>query len=89
MILIKLAELLSKIEPISSRIEIRELLKTFLKSLDKEDVDKVVYLLQSEIFRNYDGIELNLGNNLLEETIAKAYGYTRLEVEKHHLKSGI
>lgn len=83
-----LCDILSKIEPITSRIEIRDILKEFLKSAESKDVDKIIYLLQSEFFRTYEGIELNIGNNIFEDIIAKAYGFSREDVEKHHLKSG-
>jgi len=84
----EIAEVLEQIEPVSSRIEIRNILKSFLTSLNAEDIDKTIYILQGEFFRPYEGIELNVGQSIIEESIAKAYGFSKSEVSKQHIQDG-
>ena len=80
-------KILNKIDPITERTKIREIIKD-LYLIDKQEADIITYLLNSTIFKSYEGIELNVGQNILEEAIAKAYGYTKTQIKKHHLLSG-
>ncbi len=83
-----LCMVLNNIEQTSSRIEIRNILSEYFNHIDSDSFDKVIYILQSELFRPYEGLELNVGQSLLEESISKAYGYQKEQVSKTYHTSG-
>jgi DNA ligase 1 len=82
----KLASLLKELEKTNSRIEIRNEIKNFLKESD--NIEKTIYLLQGELFRPYEGIELNLSIKTIEKSIADAFGFTREKVVENYKKLG-
>ena len=71
---------LEKIEGISSRLEMTYLLSQLFKELDKEELDKTIYLLQGMLAPEYYGIEFGLGEKLILEAISLSTGYSKQEV---------
>lgn len=83
------AETLSKIEAITSRTAITELLANLFRKTDPEVIDKVVYLIQGKLWPDWKGLpELGVGEKLLIKAIAKATGVRESEVEALYKKLG-
>lgn len=70
----ELSEYLDKLEKISSRNEITEVLSQLFKEVEAKEIDKVVYLVLGQLAPNYQGVVLNLAEKMMYRAIAKAYG---------------
>ncbi len=83
-----LAESMSALESTTSRNEMVEIIAQLFKKLDAQDIRRAVYLLQGLVAPPYAGIEVGLGEKLVEEAIAKATGYSEKEIEREYVKAG-
>ena len=80
---------LSKLESISSRLQmIEELNSVFkkLKKLDEDEVKKAMYLLQGGIAPGYVGVKFNVNNRTVDKVLKQLYGEE--EVKKEYSKLG-
>ncbi|KAH7950047.1 hypothetical protein HPB49_018998 [Dermacentor silvarum] len=74
-----LAITLDKIDGISGRLRIMEVLSNFLRSvliLSPDDLLSAVYLCLNKIAPDYQGLELGIGESLLVKALAEATGRT-------------
>lgn len=74
-----LAITLDKIDGISGRLRIIEVLSNFLRSvliLSPDDLVSAVYLCLNKIAPDYQGLELGIGESLLVKALAEATGRT-------------
>ena len=69
----RLALYLDRLEKTSSRIEITKILAELFAESDKEEIDKITYLLLGCLVPNYKGIVFNLAERMMLQIIAKAY----------------
>ena len=84
-----LAETFDKLEKVSSRIQMTNILVDLFKKTPKEVIDKVVYLMQGKLWPDWKGLpELGVGEKLLIKAIAMAYGKSEKEVESLYKKEG-
>ncbi|MFA4907509.1 MAG: ATP-dependent DNA ligase, partial [archaeon] len=84
----KVAESFASIESVSSRLEMTSRLKELLEASPKDDIRQLVYLLQGTIGPSYSQLDFGLGEKLVIEAIAKAYGYQKEDVEKSFREKG-
>ncbi len=84
----QISDYFSKIENLSSRLEMTDILVELLENLNEEDTKKIVYLLQGKIAPEFSGIEIGFGEKLIIQSIAKATGFTKDEINKNFSKSG-
>ncbi len=84
----EVANSFEKIERVSSRLEMVSILERLFAKVGKNDISKLVYIIQGRILPEYEGVEIGLGINLVLETLAKITGYTRKEIEKYLKSSG-
>jgi DNA ligase-1 len=77
----QLAVYLERIEKNSSRLEITRILAELFKSLNAQEIGKVVYLLQGRVGPAYEGINLGMA----EKTIIKA-AVSSLNIEKSYFE---
>lgn len=82
------AEVFDKLEGISGRLEMTDVLAELFKKTKSEEVDKLVYMMQGVLAPPYEGIDLGVGEKFAIEAIASSSGYTKQQVEKHYKKSG-
>ena len=82
------ADYFDKIENISSRLEITDLLSELFERLPAGETKKIIYLLQGKIAPTFEGKEIGFGEKLIAEGIAKATGFTRKEVDALFSKKG-
>ena len=80
-------EKLSLLETTESRLKIEIIFITYFE-LNSKDWKILTYLLQSRIYPAYENKELNIGQSIITQAIAKTFGHNIKDVEKHHLHSG-
>ncbi len=84
-----LVEAFSKLESISSRIQMTSVLVDLLKQTPPELLDKVVYLIQGKLWPDWKGLpELGVGEKFLIKAIAKATHSKEAEVERLYKELG-
>ncbi|MCD6324157.1 MAG: ATP-dependent DNA ligase, partial [Desulfurococcales archaeon] len=84
-----LVEAFSKLESISSRIQMTAVLVELLKKTPPDLLDKVVYLIQGKLWPDWKGLpELGVGEKFLIKAIAKATHSKEGEVEKLYKELG-
>ena len=84
----KLAELYEQLEGTSKRIEKTKLISTFLKTVSKEDLKNIIYLLQGRVFPQWDERKLGMSSRLLIKAIEKATGANTKKIESSWLQTG-
>ncbi|MGC8710664.1 MAG: ATP-dependent DNA ligase [Candidatus Micrarchaeia archaeon] len=77
-----------KLEKVSSRLEMIDILSELLSLASKNEIKKLVYMTQGILGPPFEGIEIGLAEKLTEEAIASATGYTRAQVDAEFKKSG-
>jgi len=85
---VKLTEAFEKIDATTKRIEMTNLLVNLLKETPKDDLDKVVNLLQGKLYPDYVGIELGIAEKLLTKAVANVVGKPDTLVESLYKKTG-
>ncbi|MEM2188953.1 MAG: ATP-dependent DNA ligase [Nitrososphaerota archaeon] len=88
MLFSELVEFYEKIEAISGRIEMTNLLVQLLGKTPPEIIDKVVYLTLGEVYPPFVGIELGVADRLALRAIKLASGMSEREVEKAYKELG-
>ena len=84
-----LVEAFSKLETITSRIQITAILVDLFKKTPPELIDKVVYLIQGKLWPDWKGLpELGVGEKFLIKAIAKSTHSKEAEVEELYKKMG-
>jgi len=82
------AECYEKLEAISGRIEMTELLANLLRKTPAQDIDKVCYLTLGKIAPDFSGIELGIGEKLALKAIAMASGQPEKMIKEEFNKIG-
>jgi DNA ligase-1 len=82
------SEYFDKIENVSSRLKMTEILEELFTIVSENKIQKIIYLMQGQIAPNFAGKEIGFGEKLIAEGIAKATGFTRTEVDKKFSKIG-
>lgn len=84
-----LSETFERLETTSSRIQMTAILTELFKKADPEDIDKVVYLLQGELWPQWKGEpEIGVGEKLLIKALSLALATPESEVEKLYKRLG-
>lgn len=83
-----LAELYVQMEKTSKRLEKTFLLSQFLSQCSKEDLKKIVYLIQGRVFAQGDERKLGMSSQLLVKAIAHTTGESKETVEDAWRKEG-
>lgn len=84
----EISDYLNKIESVSSRLEMTDILAELFEKLENEQVRQVIYLLRGTIAPEFSGEEIGFGEKLIILGIAKSTGYTKEEVDKRFSKIG-
>ncbi len=83
-----LAEYYGKLEGVSSRLAMIDILTELLKKTDEDDIKETIYMTQGILAPPFEGIETGIAEKFAENAIALSYGYTKDEVRKAYKKSG-
>jgi len=84
----QVADLFEKIEATKKRLEMTSFLVDLIKETPKDEISKVVYLLQGKLYPDYVGVELGLAEKLLIKAAAEVSGKTERAVEEDYKKTG-
>ena len=84
----ELAVYFEKIEKNSSRLEITKILSELFKSLNSQEIEKVVYLLQGKVGPAYEGIEFGMAERTIIKASMSALNIDRGYFEKEFKKTG-
>lgn len=76
------------IENTAKRLEMTSLLASILGQTPKEEIGKVVYMLQGKLHPDYMGVELGVAEKLFMRTIADVTGKSVESVEVEYKKAG-
>ncbi len=82
------AEYFDKIENIPSRLDMTNILEELIEKVPKNEIKKIVYLIQGQIAPNFEGKEIGFGEKLISSAIVKATGFSRKEVDTLFAKTG-
>ncbi|HMK82458.1 MAG TPA: ATP-dependent DNA ligase [Candidatus Bathyarchaeia archaeon] len=85
---IKLAETFEEIEATTKRLQMTSLLVELIKATPKDQLGKVLNLLQGRLYPDYMGIELGVAEKLLTKAIAEVTGKPEPFVESVYKKTG-
>jgi len=85
---VKLTDAFEKIDATTKRLEMTSLLVELIKATPREDLNKVVNLLQGKLYPDYVGIELGVAEKLLIRTVASVIGKPNAFVELICKKTG-
>ena len=84
----QVADLFEKIEATTKRLEMTSFLVDLIKETPKDEIGKVVYLLQGKLYPDYVGVELGLAEKLLIKAAAEVSGKTERSVEEDYRRTG-
>lgn len=83
-----LADYFEKLEKTSSRLILIDILADLFRHTDKEEIDKVTYLLQGRIAPFYAPIEIGMADKTVASAVAIAFGDDKEKVLKLYTKVG-
>ena len=84
----ELVNLYEALEKTSKRLEKTEILSNFLKKVDKNDFEFVMYLLQGRVFPSWDERKIGMSSRIMLKVIARASGVDSDKVEDEWRKIG-
>jgi len=82
------ATYLDKLEETSSRLTLIEILGEVFKQIHKDEIDKVIYLMQGRVAPFYAPIEMGMAEKMVASAIALAFGEEREAVLKANSEKG-
>ena len=85
---VKLTDAFEQIDATTKRLEMTSLLVELIKATPREDLNKVVNLLQGKLYPDYVDIELGVAEKLLIRAVADVIGRPKAFVESVYKKTG-
>lgn len=84
----ELAEYYDKLEAVSSRLTMIEILAELFKKLDANEIEAATYITQGILLPPFEGLEFGVADKLVEEAAAIATGYTKDQIDKEYKRTG-
>ena len=84
----ELAEYYDKLEAVSSRLKMIEILTEMLGKLKADEISQAIYLTQGILLPPYEGLEMGVADMLVEEAAAISTGYTKDQIDREYKKTG-
>ena len=84
----ELTQYFEKLEKISSRLSLIEILSELFKKTPENEIDKIVYLIQGRLAPFFVPLEIGMAEKTVAVSIANAYGSNKDEVIKKFNKLG-
>jgi DNA ligase-1 len=85
---LELANTFEKIDTTTKRLEMTSFLVDLIQKTPKNEIGKVVYLIQGKLYPDYEGVELGLAEKLLIRVAAEVAGKSEKAVEGDYKKTG-
>lgn len=84
----RLAQCFEELEGTSSRKALVQILARLFGEVGKDEIDKVVYLCQGRLVPFFEPLEIGMGEKLVAESLAQAYGTNREAVLQRYGQLG-
>lgn len=84
----KIATYYERLEGISSRLEMIDVLTEMFNETSQEDIREAIYMTQGVLAPPFEGIEIGMAEKLAEQAIGRATGYKTGEIEANFKKTG-
>ena len=84
----ELAAYYEKLDAVSSRLAMIDILKDLYKEARADEILEITYITQGVLAPPFEGVEFGMAEKTVEEAIANATGYTVQEVEREYKKTG-
>jgi len=84
----EVAKYYEKLEGVSSRLEMIDILTDLFKKAKKEELKKLIYMTQGILSPPFEGIETGMAEKLVESAIATATGFSKEDIDKDFKKTG-
>ena len=76
----KLAGVYNELESTTLKLEKMEIISQFLSGVEKDELDRVIFLMMGKVYPGWSSSELGLSSNLMIKAISRAYGVTYFEI---------
>ncbi|MCD4666976.1 ATP-dependent DNA ligase [archaeon] len=76
----KLVDVYLELEKTTKKLEKRDIIASFLKKVNDEDLNMVIYLLQGKFFPDWNEEKIGISDKLILKTVSKATGYSNDKV---------
>ncbi|MBI1978446.1 MAG: ATP-dependent DNA ligase [Candidatus Aenigmarchaeota archaeon] len=83
-----LADIYEKLENVSSKLAKADIIAKFLKSVQSNELSKIVLLLQGRVFPSYSEYELGIATQMMIKAISKSSGLSSEKVDGIFKKTG-
>ena len=77
-----------RLEKITGRLQMTEILASLLKGTPKSDLSMLVYLMQGKLRPDYEGVELGIAEKLALRALATASGSSPEKVREAYVRAG-
>ncbi len=77
-----------RIEQASSRLGMTGIIAEMFREAEASEVKRLVYLCQGKLGPNYEGLDVGMGENFVEDAIARVGGYSREEIDREYKELG-
>ncbi|MBI2034258.1 MAG: ATP-dependent DNA ligase, partial [Candidatus Levybacteria bacterium] len=84
----QLSTYFEKLEATSSRLALIDILADLFKHVAKQEIDKVIYLMQGRIAPFYEATEIGMADKTIATALAQAFGEKREHVLKMYARKG-
>ena len=84
----ELADFYSRLEGVSSRLTMIDILTEALKSAGTEEAQKIIYMTEGILAPPFEGLDFGIAEKTAEDSIAMATGYTKDQVHSEYKKLG-
>ena len=84
----ELVRIYSQLEKTTKRLEKVDIISEFLKKTDKEDLDKIIKLLQGKVYADWEELKLGMSERLILKAINKTTGVSQNAIENLWKKTG-
>ncbi|MBI1746929.1 MAG: ATP-dependent DNA ligase [Acidobacteria bacterium] len=84
MLFAHLVEYFEKLESTSKRLEMFSILSELFQRVEKDEIDKVIYLCEEQLQPPFRGVEIGMAEKLVERAIARAAGTAESTVRERY-----
>lgn len=77
-----------RLENTPSRLTLIEILSELFQQVEKQEIDKVIYLIQGRVAPFYAPIEMGMADKMVAQSIGEAFGLSKEEVVIENNKKG-
>jgi DNA ligase-1 len=88
MLFSEVAEYYDKLEAVSSRLSMVDILAELLRKCTVAEIDKIIYMTEGVLAPPFEGVEFGVAEKIMEDAIAVATGHTKEDAEKEYKKTG-